>query len=192
MARRPNVGAKPEVAVGRALGWLVLGLALGVVVLITAPFGQASDVPAEDSGFVLLNGYALALAPLLSIMRAYRAVRAVPVEPRGLEERRVIGGRWMLLSCVVHALGPAAGLIWGGDHRVLFGCSLVALVSLSWLVFIELQRRTRKPLAIASWTSQEIDQLRVNSEVIVIALLWSAVGLSFAGASPSEIPDMPQ
>lgn len=189
MARSQAKGADPRVETVAGTVWLVFGLVVGALILWAEPFGAPANDPAATSDLVVGNGYVLAVAPLLAIVRAYRQVRAVPFSPRGLEERRQIGGRWMGVTCALHALAPAAVLAWG-SHRIAYGLGLTAVVAVSWLVFVETQRRTRVPLAFEDWTSAEIDRLRVNSEFAYIALVWSAAGVALEVAVPSAIPNM--
>lgn len=168
-----------------ALLWLVSGVLVGGVVLAAEPFGAGDRTNPE-----LLNSYLLAFAPLFALNRLYLPVRRVRCAPRGLEERPTIGGRAMLPTCAVHALGPAAAFVWA-ENGTLVGGVLAGLLAMSWWIFLEVQRRTRTVLTPKAWTSRELDRLENNYEIAAIAALWAVAGATYAAAEPSSIPSLP-
>lgn len=176
----------PVVDIRSGLLWFAALTAVGAIIFALEPFG---DLPGRTGGsqWVLGNSYLLALAPLVAIERAYRQVRSVPYSPRGLEERRTIGGRWMLPTCMIHATGAAGAFVWG-DDRLALGLALTVLLAVSWFAFVEVQRRTRVPLAFGEWTSRDIDQLRVNSEALCVAMIWVGAGIALQLVSPLDDP----
>lgn len=115
----------------------------------------------------------------------YAPARSVRAAPRGMEERTTIGGRAMLPTSAVHALGPAAALAWADD-----GSALTILVFASWWMFLEIQRRSRAVLEGDAWTSRPLDRLENNYEIVAVSALWALAGSLYAAASPDAIPQL--
>lgn len=164
--------------------WLVCGLVVGAVVLAGSPFGAGHRSDPE-----MLNGFVLAFTPLVALNRLYAPIRAQRAAGRGLEERTTIGGRAMLPTSAVHALGPAAALVWTEDGRLL-GAALTCLVALSWWLYLEIQRRTRVILRPGQWTSRELDRLENNYEILAITGLWALVGAACAATDQLAAPHL--
>lgn len=173
---------RAEVDILAGVLWLTIGVGAGLLMLVVAPFGSG-----ERSSPELLNGFVLAFAPLLALNRLYAPARALRAAPRGMEERSMIGGRAMLPTSAVHAIGPAAALVWADDGAAL-GAALTALLAASWWLFLEIQRRSRAFLASDAWTSRVLDRLENNYEIFAVSALWALAGGMYAAVSPDAIP----
>lgn len=163
--------------------WLLGCLLVGAAIWSLGLFGAASD---RRSG-ALMNGLVLAAAPWVAAFQAYAPVRSVPLAPRGLATTPELGGTWLWVMWAVMSLAPAAEFAWG-TRRLWEALAVWAVVSATWLLVLEGQRRTRAALADATELSLRTSGLRINVEAIGVGVVWAAA-FSIAGVlAPDEVP----
>jgi hypothetical protein len=156
-------------------------LLAGVVLWRLELFGASTDA---DSG-ALMNGLLIAAAPWVGAFWAYGPARLVALAPRGLATTPELGGTWLWVMWAVMLLAPAAEFAWG-TRRLSEAIAVWLVVSATWLVVLEVQRRTRAPLADGA-VANEPPQLLVNVEAFAVGVLWATAFALLAAFSPDAV-----
>lgn len=167
----PRHRSRPKPDVLR--GVLVLGLtaALGWFVASTQLFGPAT--PGRSSPEI--NGLLIAVAPLIAAFVAYRPVRKEMWAPRGLATSPEVGSPVLFCAWLLTAF-PVSILFAWGSSRSGEALTFWLLVNLTWILTLEIQRRTRD-LAPALVGGREYS-LRLNYEGLAAGALWAVVALA--------------
>lgn len=164
-ARRPRPDGR------RGTLTLIAAASVGWLIAASQPFGT----PPRGDGPSIMNGVVLALAPLVAAVVAYRPVRSVAWSPRGLASSTEIGSPVMLGAWLLTTPPVAIEFAWGpsrfGEAVIIWG-----LVNVSWLVTLEIQRRTRQPLHLQN--RREDHALHLNVEALAVGGLWTLSALA--------------
>lgn len=162
---------KPDVLRGLLVFGLTAGL--GWIVASAQPFGPATRYRSSPE----INGLLIAVAPLISAFAAYKPVRREAWAPRGLATSPEIGSPVFFCAWLLTALPVAIVFARGSSHT---GEAIVfwLLVNVSWVLALEIQRRTRHLLS--AHRAGEDSALHLNVEALAAGAFLGAAGL-FAG-----------
>lgn len=160
---------------------MLVCLLAGVVVWKLELFGASTD---SRSG-ALMNGLLISAAPWVGAFWAYAPARLVALAPRGLATTPELGGTWLWVVWAVMVLAPAAEFAWG-TRRLSEAVAVWLVVSATWLVVLEVQRRTRTPLADDA-VADEQPQLLLNVEAFAVGVLWALAFALVAFVAPAAV-----